>query len=76
MSAEITKVGCFDLQVCVPADWTDEQVKDFAESEYPCGTENGWFIRRKGDEALAGDPERISCQDEDRKGYVHIMLDA
>lgn len=55
-------------QVCVPKNWTDEQVKDSA------GTTNGWFIRKNGDQLLNGDPERRVC--DDRKGFVHIMLDA
>lgn len=63
-----------DTQVCVPAEWSDEQVKAFADSENPCGTECGWRIRRQGDPALAGDPERVQCQS--LAGFVHIMLDA
>lgn len=74
MTAEVTKRGMLDMQVCVPADWTDEQAVAFAERAYPCGTTNGWVIRREGDEALAGDPERRPC--EKRAGHVHIMLDA
>lgn len=74
MSATVTRRGALDMQVCVPVDWTDEQVVAFAESEYPCGTENGWFIRRAGDDALAGQPERIDCSQE--AAHVHIMLDA
>lgn len=74
MSAEVTKRGALDMQVCVPADWTDTQVMYFADKENPCGTEHGWFIRKAGDEALRGDPERQPCKE--RAGYVHIMLDA
>ena len=73
MKAEVTKVGLLDLQVCVPSEWTDKQVEEFAEEENPSGT-NGWAIRREGDKALAGDPERQSC--EGRFDCVHIMLDA
>lgn len=72
--AEITRRGVFDCQVCVPKDWTDEQVKAFADSNNWCGTENGWFIRRAGDRALSGSPERQPCLVRD--GHVHIMLDA
>lgn len=71
---QVTKVGVFDMQVCVPENWKDEQVKNFADKENVCGTENGWSIRKQGDEALAGDDERVSC--DERTGYVHIMLDA
>lgn len=74
MTAEITKRGALDCQVCVPADWTDEQVKSFADRHNLCGTEYGWHIRRQGDEALKGCDERVQC--ESRPGHVHIMLDA
>lgn len=74
MTAEVTRRSFLSMQVCVPKDWTDEQVREYSESEYPCGTSNGWFIRREGDKALAGDSERMKCQD--RGGHVHIMLDA
>lgn len=70
----MTKRGLLSCQVCVPNDWSDKQVNEFAEREFPCGTENGWFIRREGDRALAGAAERVPCQQ--REGFVHIMLDA
>jgi hypothetical protein len=74
MSAEVTKYGSLDMQVCVPDDWTDEQVGIFAEQRYPCGTTAGWQIRREGEESLQGAKERTPC--EKRPGHVHIMLDA
>lgn len=70
----VNKAGALDVQVCVPEDWTDEQVIQLAESEYPCGTRHGWQIRKEGSEHLAGMPERNPCGK--RKGFVHIMLDA
>ena len=74
MSAEVTGVGIFDMQVCVPEDWIDDEVKDFADIINPCGTKAGWFIRKQVDECLSGDDERVKC--EERDGHVHIMLDA
>ena len=74
MSAEVTYRGTLSMQVCVPSNWTDDQVKSFADRENLCGTQNGWHIRKDGDPALAGEPERCPCQD--REGHVHIMLDA
>lgn len=74
--AEVTQSNFLSMQVCVPEDWTDAQVLLFAETENPCGTSMGWQIRRQGNEALAGADERVSCQAEDRKNFVHIMLDA
>ncbi len=32
-AAEVTRCGALDMQVCVPAEWTDEQVKAFADRE-------------------------------------------
>jgi hypothetical protein len=74
MKPEVTRFGALDMQVCVPTDWTDEQVKAFAENENPCGTELGWSIRKEGHALLQGKPERNPC--ESRQGFVHIMLDA
>lgn len=74
MTAEVTKLGIFDMQVCIPVDWTDQQVQEFAESENSCGTAQGWLIRREGDICLKGDPERRPCAV--RTDHVHIMLDA
>lgn len=72
--ATITQTGTLGMQVCVPDRWDDERVLAFANRKNPCGTETGWHIRRDGDEALQGDPERQPCAE--REGYVHIMLDA
>uniref|UniRef100_A0A6H1ZZV0 Uncharacterized protein n=1 Tax=viral metagenome TaxID=1070528 RepID=A0A6H1ZZV0_9ZZZZ len=33
MNAEVTKTGALDMQVCVPEDWTGEQVVEFANNE-------------------------------------------
>jgi len=72
---EITHQGVLDMQVCVPEDYTDEQVKEFADSANPCGTTYGWVIRKEGDKMLKDDPERQPCLG-GRTGFVHIMLDA
>ena len=74
MTAEVIRHGVLDMQVCVPSEWTDDQVLEFAEQENTCGTSNGWFIRRQGNELLDGADERVPC--EDRANHVHIMLDA
>lgn len=73
MKAEITKQGVCSMQVCVPKDWSDDQVTEFANTENPTGIDSQWQIRREGDELLAGQSERVVCsQDSDK---VHIMLD-
>lgn len=82
---EVTHYGVLDMQVCVPESWTDEQILAFAEKKFPCGTTNGWFIRRQADydKAIAEGKvpregchmkERIAC--DDRPGFIHVMLDA
>ena len=70
----IVKHGLLSLQVCVPADWTDAQIVEFANAAQPCGTTLGWSICRAGDPALGGDPERAACLEHD--AHVHVMLDA
>jgi hypothetical protein len=69
----VTYTGPLDMQVCVPSDWTDNQILDFAEEQNPNGA-SGWSIRRAKDRALAGDPERQNCRG--REDFVHVMLDA
>lgn len=72
--AQVTKMGALSMQVCVPADWTDEQVKTFADEENLCGTTHGWCVRKDGSDLLGNARERVPC--EKRDGFVHIMLDA
>lgn len=72
--AQLVRTGALDCQVCVPAEWSDAQVKAFADAENPCGTELGWGIRRAGHRLLEGAQERVGCAA--RGGFVHVMLDA
>jgi len=74
MSAQFVRCSVFSVQVCVPRDWTDAQITEFADQYHPCGTEHGWCIRREGDPTLNGDPERVTCSKRD--GVVHVMMDA
>jgi hypothetical protein len=75
MIEEVVRIGFLDMQVCVPEEWTDEQIIAFAESKNPCGTGLGWTVRT--DEALlAGCPARNPCSKSTRKGFVHVTLDA
>lgn len=71
--AVVTKRRGLSMQVCVPRDWSDSRVLEFAEQENPAGTELGWQIRRQGAALLEGDDERVPCKQ--REGFVHIMLD-
>ena len=52
-----------DMQVCVPAAWTDEEVAEFAESHEP----RGWRVQTD-----QGMRMRTPCVDID--GYVHVTL--
>ena len=63
----------FDLQVCVPKDWTDNDVEQFANSRSPAGTQNGWKVMHTGHKYLGGDPERVVCSDNPE--YVHMRLE-
>jgi len=71
--SQVTRVGIFDMQVCVPAEWTDEQVERFANSMNPAGTDLGWTIRRSDNPAQYGAPERVVCASDPTR--VHIMLE-
>ena len=68
---EVIRNGVFSCQVCVPESYTDDEVKSFADTHNLCGTENGWFVR---DENPDGSPKRVACSE--RKGFVHLVLDA
>lgn len=69
----ITRLGILDAQVCVPREWTDEQVIAFFVAEAQDSTISSPAIRREGDRALAGAPERAQCSK--RPHCVHIVLD-
>jgi len=71
---QVTRSGILDMQVCVPKEWTNKQVLEFAENQNPCGTSCGWQIRKQGCELLGGCDERVTCCE--NKNKVHIMLDA
>jgi hypothetical protein len=72
MDPEVIGWGAISMTVCVPEDWTNEQVIAFAEeSNNPGGI--GWRIREFGDPLLEGDLERVDCSE--RIGFVHVVLD-
>lgn len=68
----VTVAKALAMQVCVPKDFTEEQIVAFAELENPAGTSHGWHVARKGDTALAGCEERVQC--EERGDCVHVVL--
>jgi hypothetical protein len=70
---EVVRMGVLDMQVCVPENWLDGQIKVFAEMKYECGTGAGWQIRTDP-KLLDGCPSRNPCAK--RPGFVHVVLDA
>jgi len=53
------------LAVCVPEDWTDAQIEDFANRAAPAGTSHGWVVHH-------AEGARVPCAERD--GYVHVVL--
>ena len=72
MEPMVTKTRALDMQVCVPAEWTDDEVKRFADERNPSGLDAGWSIRTDA-KLLNGDPVRNPCTQ--RAGMVHVTLD-
>lgn len=70
---EVARIGVLNMQVCVPDDWTDEQILEFAESRNPAGGHMQWEIRQQGSKFLIGADARVACQD--KTNFVHVTLD-
>jgi hypothetical protein len=62
----VTRHGIFDAQVCVPKDWTDEQVLAWGNEQL----HHPYSIRKVHEN---GDAERVTCSVDCEK--VHIVLD-
>jgi len=73
MSAEILKITALSMQVCVPKDWDDDQIHEFANDTESLLGSMSWEIRREGSVLLNGDPERAQCSS--KPDHVHLMLD-
>lgn len=69
---QVLRVSLFAAHVCVPADYTDQQVEEFVNKDSPTGIASKWRICRNGHAFLGEDAERVVC--EDRKGCVHMLL--
>jgi len=68
---EIVRWSLLNLQVCVPEEYTDAEVIEFADHNHRTGLDHGWRIVR-ADEMTDGSPERNPCSQ--RKGCVHVLL--
>lgn len=71
---EVTRDGLCVMQVCVPREFTDEQVEQFANSERPTGIASQWSVQHQGDETLNGSDERVQCEHPERGDCVHVVL--
>jgi hypothetical protein len=72
MNATVTRSIALAMQVCVPNDWSDTQIKEFAEKENPCGTDLGWIVCKTGAVELKGDPDKVTCSQHPEN--VHVVL--
>lgn len=64
---QVTKNGFVCMQVCVPAAWNDDEIREFANRENLCGTTNGWVV--------SGREEVTPVPCEGRDGFKHVILD-
>lgn len=62
---EVLRVGFLQMQVCVPRDYSNEAVEQFANGHTPTGIDSKWTIRFET-------PVRARC--EERTGCVHLVL--
>ena len=74
MSPQVIRSSLLAMQLCVPDDWTEEQIVTFAESQNPCGTTHGWGLCQDGHASLGGTPARMNCANEN--GRVHVVVAA
>ncbi len=72
MDPIIVRAGLLTIQCCVPKEYTDQQIIEFAERHNPCGTQHGWSVRKEGN--CFNSPERVECTK--HKENVHVLLDA
>jgi hypothetical protein len=76
----VVQTGPLHMVVCVPQEYTDNQVEIYANYISPCGTTEGWKIRRsKGamvnlDKVQSDYFERVECGEKPR--FVHVLLEA
>lgn len=65
---EIVRWSFASMQVCVPEDYDDETITEFANRNHPTGITSKWSIRTDGP-----DPVRVTCAT--RRGCVHVVLE-
>lgn len=66
---EIVRWSLLSLQVCVPEEYTDEAVTEFANKNQPTGLDHDWQIKTDYE-----NPANIRVPCESRRGCVHVVL--
>jgi len=69
---EIIQTKLLAMQLCVPSDWTNEQIIEFAEERNPAGTSAGWRVCEDGHKCLGGYPARVNC--DEHPGFIHTVV--
>ena len=67
---EVVKELFLAIQVCVPVDWLQKQIEEFANDQVICGTKSGWMMRT---EPIGDDLVKMECNE--KEGFVHIIMD-
>jgi hypothetical protein len=63
---EIVRMGMLFIQVCVPENFSDDQVEEFANSEHGTGIKSKWTIDRS--------QVNVRAKCEEREGCTHLVL--
>ena len=68
----VLRMNLCGLRVCVPREWSNDEITDFANTERPTGIKSCWVVAENGASVLGGDQARIRCADDREK--VHVVL--
>lgn len=69
-SAVVLRMGLCNIQVCVPASWSVEEIEAWVNHDCPAGTQHGW--RFYDEPCHDGSAPRITCAADKEK--VHVIL--
>lgn len=71
----VIRVGLCHCQVCVPKDWTDEQINEFVNNETPTGIKSNWAIPdNTWWLAHRSDDSELRTQCSDYPDHIHTVL--
>jgi hypothetical protein len=72
----VFRMNFLTCNICVPKDWTEEQILKVAEEQNPAGTSNGWFVYTQEmldeNEYSKGTQAIVPC--DELEGHVHYIL--